>query len=421
MPNSGFENTRLLYVEDDEGLAHLLKKRFDRQGFITDLAPSGEDALEKIDAANYDVILLDYTLPGLNGIEVLKRLHPLEDRPPIIILTAGGNEYLAVEAIQSGAEDYMIKDVSQTYLELLPYVIKAALIKVRLRKQNTLQQTHLKYYISELETRNKDLLREIEERRQLEIELRGAKDRAEAASMAKSEFLANMSHEIRTPMNAVVGLANILARSIPLTDKQKEFISTLRLSADALLALINDLLDISKIEAHAIQVEHIPFNYAQILKDIVTIMLVKAREKSVTLTLDDSRFLRHAYIGDPTRIRQIVLNLCSNAVKFTEHGNIQISIYNEPAEKPDHDNVVLCVKDSGIGIEPEKLARIFDKFVQADSSINRKYGGTGLGLAITKSLVEMMGGTITVESEIGKGSCFKVTLPLMPEVHSSIH
>ena len=411
MAEGGSGQQQILYVEDDEGLAHLLQRRMARHGFAVDTVNNGEDALTMAAAKDYAAILLDYTLPTINGLEVLRRLKPVNGEPPVIMLTAGGNERLAVEALHLGAEDYMIKDVGQTYMDLLPHVINAALMKLELRRQNDLAQERLKYYVEELERQNNALLQEVRERSELENRLRESKDRAEAANIAKSEFLANMSHEIRTPMNAVIGLSNILAMSKPLTDRQKEFIHTLQLSADALLALINDLLDISKIEARTVELEHIPFSMSRMVQEIISIMSVRASEKGLDFELDD-QVGDTTYIGDPNRIRQVLLNLCSNAVKFTDKGGVIVAIRHAMRIDSDKMDVTISVRDTGIGIPDEKIDTIFEKFVQADSSINRKYGGTGLGLAISKTLVEIMGGEITVESVPDLGSVFTVTLPL---------
>ena len=265
------------------------------------------------------------------------------------------------------------------------------------------------------------IARDITSRKKAEEMMIEARNAAEAANIAKSEFLANMSHEIRTPMNAVLGLSNILAMSQPLTPKQKEFIKTLQLSADSLLSLINDLLDIAKIEARTVELEHIPFVMSQMVQEVISIVSVRAKEKGLSFTMDDECIKGWTFIGDPTRLRQIMMNLCSNAVKFTEHGGIHIAITCKPASLPQIQNLSISVKDTGIGIAPDQLATIFEKFIQADSSINRKYGGTGLGLAITKTLTEIMGGTIKVESTVGKGSDFMVCIELPLAVEGMDH
>jgi PAS domain S-box-containing protein len=248
-------------------------------------------------------------------------------------------------------------------------------------------------------------------------ELVDEREKSKDASIAKSEFLASMSHEIRTPINAIIGLANILAHSSPLTPKQYEFIQTLQMSADTLVALVNDLLDISKIEARSVELENIPFSLTQIVQEIISMMTVRAKEKNLSfnITIADPHIENSTYTGDPNRLRQILINLCSNALKFTEQGSIDITLSAKPGTADATEQVTIIVKDTGIGIAEDKLDTIFTKFKQADISISRKYGGTGLGLAISKTLAEIMGGTITVESVIDQGSTFTVVLPFGSE------
>jgi signal transduction histidine kinase/CheY-like chemotaxis protein len=238
--------------------------------------------------------------------------------------------------------------------------------------------------------------------------LRLAAEKANAANVAKSEFLANMSHEIRTPMNAILGLSTILSRSSPLTDNQRKYIQTLSTSGESLLMLINDLLDISKIEASGIEIERLPFRLDRLLEDIVSVNSVRANEKRLSLALNIENIRGKWFAGDPTRIHQVMTNLCSNAIKFTDAGTITI----ESLLPKTGDSVSIAVADSGIGIAQEKLEKIFDKFTQADNTISRKFGGTGLGLAISKTLAELMDGSLTVYSTEGAGSCFTFTVPL---------
>jgi PAS domain S-box-containing protein len=238
------------------------------------------------------------------------------------------------------------------------------------------------------------------------------RNRADAASAAKTEFLNSISHEIRTPMSAIKGLAYILARTQPLSDKQKEYINTIEISAESLISLINNLLDVSKIEARTVELENIPFSLLQILDEIIKMMEVKAKEKNLTLILEAECIEGCNFLGDPTRIRQIIINLCSNAIKFTENGSIDIRVSTQQTDRDNIHDVCVAIRDTGIGIPEEKLSTVFNRFSQADSSISRKYGGTGLGLTIAKELTELMGGTITAYSEFGKGSTFTVCLPL---------
>ncbi|MDC7684906.1 PAS domain-containing protein [Asticcacaulis sp. BYS171W] len=241
-----------------------------------------------------------------------------------------------------------------------------------------------------------------------------AREKAEAANIAKSEFLANMSHEIRTPMNAVIGLSHILALSTPLTARQTDYIRTLQLSADSLLALLNDLLDIAKIEARSVELERIAFSPAQLMEDVARIMSVRAREKALDFAYAGTPCPQ--VIGDPTRLRQVILNLCSNAIKFTETGRVSLSL-DYAGQSDGLAALTFHVADTGIGIAPDQRDTIFHKFVQADASITRKFGGTGLGLAISKTLTDVMGGRLELESEPGQGSVFSVhlNLPVLAE------
>ena len=240
-------------------------------------------------------------------------------------------------------------------------------------------------------------------------ELTTARDAADAANLMKSQFLANMSHEIRTPLNGVIGMAQVMALH-PMGDAQQERLDVIRRSGEALLAILNDLLDLSKIEAGKLELEEAPFDLAGIASGAHAAFTSIASGKDISFHLDIDDAARGTWRGDSVRVRQILYNLISNALKFTREGEVRVCIDTQSLEG--RKALRLRIQDTGIGIAADKLSTLFDKFVQVDSSMTRQYGGTGLGLAICKDLTELMGGTIQVESQEGAGACFEVTLPL---------
>jgi len=311
----------------------------------------------------------------------------------------GGEVYYALSAMTGFFLVVMIMAVHRMY--------KSSTAELELSYKNEALINGLKKASTSLEKLNDNLKDEINHGKQIEFELKAAKDNAEKMSQAKGEFLANMSHEIRTPMNGVIGTLQLL-EDTRLDAEQKEFVLTAHKSADALLAILNDILDLSKIEAGKLNFEHIAFDIKQIIADIVTLYSLKSEQQGVLLMQNIDDTLPPSLMGDPTRVRQIIVNLVSNALKFTEQGEVIIRVAVIQLEK-NHVQLKVSVSDTGIGIPEAAQTTLFNAFTQADGSTTRKYGGTGLGLAIVSQLVDMMAGVLGVDSIEGEGSRFWFT------------
>jgi len=278
------------------------------------------------------------------------------------------------------------------------------------------KQTVVSYNATTFYDRNRRLqgvfaaARDVTERKRVELELQLAKAAAESASQTKSDFLATMSHEIRTPMQAIIGIAGLLAKT-PLSSEQDKYVQIFRRASDNLLHIINNILDLSKVEASQLETERTRFSLNDLVEKAVEMVAVQAREKNLTLVCEIAPDAPVDLVGDPTLLSQVLINLLGNAIKFTEHGDVALRVM------PDLRSAVpsalrFTISDTGIGIPGENLGAVFKRFTQGDSSTTRKYGGSGLGLAISKRLVELMGGRIWAESEVGMGSVFTFVVPI---------
>ena len=388
----------LLAIDDDPDNRAFLVKAVTKQGFEVLTASNARDARRQLDSRRPALIFLDVQMPEESGLTLLPQM--LRDYPDavVVMMTAYGSEQVAAEALRGGADDYIAKPID---LQRLRELLERNLDKQRLRAER-------QGLVSRLKDSNRYLMRQHAALRQADEEILQVNRQLEKSNRYKSEFLANMSHELRTPLNAILGFSEILLdASMNLTGGERtEFLRNIHSSGQHLLGLINDILDLAKVEAGKMELHPEPLQPLEALHEVTSILEPMARQQGLALVTTGSAEPLQA---DRSKFKQVLYNLLSNAVKFTPPpGKITVVIKDTPEQ------LVVSVHDTGIGMKPEDLPKLFREFEQIDGSYTRRYQGTGLGLALCRRFVEMHGGRIWAESQFGTGSTFTFTIPREP-------
>ncbi|KQY80187.1 response regulator [Pelomonas sp. Root1444] len=442
---------QVLCVDDHpivrQGIATLLSVEPDMA--LVAEAANGREAIQQYRAHRPDVTLMDLQMPGMSGLDAIGAIRAEFPDARIIVLTTYAGDAQAQRALQAGARGYLLKNAlhkelldairsvhagrkalpSEGSFELAGQVADEALTPAEISVLRFIAQGNaypeiaralslsqdavegqVRAILAKLDAQDRTHAAMAELKRGMVQTERAARHAAEAANRAKSQFLAGMSHELRTPLNAVLGYAQLLTMEGGLTERQARGLDTIHESGQHLLALINDILDLARIEAGRTELNVAPVNLGDLLQTVVNLMRVKTDEKQLAFAFDAAAGLPEAVLADERRLRQVLLNLLGNAIKFTDAGTVTLRAAAEPQGQAQV-LLRLDVEDTGVGMRPDDLDRIFEPFEQVGDA-QRRSGGTGLGLAITRALVNDMGGQVQVSSEPGRGTCFRVELPL---------
>ena len=529
---------RILCMEDDEGVATLIQRRLDRLGYAVDIAANGKEGLAMIEGADYDAVTIDYKMPDLDGLGVLRAMAEMEKPPPGIMVSGAGDLNVAMEAVRLGAADYVIKETGKAFFDLLSNTIDNILERARLLKEKEDVEEALKKAHDELEKRVEERTKELQEshvqlsklsqtveqspslvfmtdtegcieyvnpkfleltgyspdevigqnprilkseetppevyedlwrtimegkvwrgeiqdrckdgtifwatvtispirgedgtithyvavheditaRKEAEAAMKLSAQQAEIANRAKTELMANMSHELRTPLNAIIGFSSSIKEQMfgPIGhEKYLEYVCDIHSSGEHLLELINDILDVSAIEAGELKLNEENLDLCEVINAAIRLIMPRAVEGNVTLITECRQTLPKIY-ADERRVKQIAINLLSNAVKFTEEGGeVSVKVFLN-----DSGALTAVFADTGIGMDEKEMAVAMTKFGQVDGGLARKHQGTGLGIPLTQRLVEVHGGTFVMESEKGKGTTVTVTFPKERIIHRPDH
>lgn len=395
------ENLKILVVENDQKDRTAVRHTLIQTGVEMELfeVSDGNGALTAFGEDSYDCVFLDYSLPDQDALTLIQKLRSREIKVPLVVIIAEQNEQIVIDLMKAGATDYLYKERLSS--ELLATVLRNAIRVHRAEMLLALTNQQLRESNDQLTRKHQEL-----ELQKQQIEQQNLK--LIEASKIKSQFLATMSHELRTPLNAIIGFSQLLLRPKcgELSHQQRDMVERILKNGKNLLTLLNEILDFSKLEVGKLDIKPEIFDLNKVINATMMEMRTLAEEKNLSVFLHND-LPNLMVFNDPTRVRQILQHLLSNAIKFTESGSVTINVREMPPSR-----VLISVCDTGIGIAPTEIEKIFQAFKQVDQSTTRKYSGTGLGLPFVNALVQMMGGKITVESKLGEGSVFEIEIPI---------